>query len=492
MERGGAGGGEAGAEKPTGKALLCSRLEQALAKQGGLPRFGRAREDTQDTPRQGPLKRKLDEEGPETAEGAARSIWLRMTLPEDMVLQAETEEKRRVRAAAFANSAATGLEGKFQDMRRSFEQDRVANPRPALTKADRDERRAKERERDEIERGHSPMWPHRLYHNLATESDLERRWRAQPGQKLPHWPWGLEIEGVQWDADTQQYEPWPENDWAYHRGLLYGKPLDKDVSTSYPNGTYRTELHWRMEKLKGPKATRFPKAFLEAEGIQFDAASNEFKPVPCEPVVAEEVVYRSAVPGGFDEPLFGFKPEVKAEVEAEVEGKKGLSRYWGAREAEAREAEGEAEAREAEGEAEEDEGEEEEHVPDCVRMGTCLGHPKCDKAGTRFEGYCFIEARVDCMGDIGKADWSDGSDWGLSGDEEAWRAKYGSPTIHPAESEGEEEEDEGEGDPTRGCCGHRKCYLPGTRFEHCCFVAARLDHMGECDGDESPGSEWSM
>ena len=64
--------------------------------------------------------------------------------------------------------------------------------------------------------------------------------------------------------------------------------------------------------------------------------------------------------------------------------------------------------------------------------------------------------------------------------------------LHSFGEGGRVEEDEGEGDPTRGCCGHRKCYLPGTRFEHCCFVAARLDHMGECDGDESPGSEWSM
>ena len=74
-------------------------------------------------------------------------------------------------------------------------------------------------------------------------------------------------------------------------------------------------------------------------------------------------------------------------------------------------------------------------------------------------------------------------------------ACYAEATRHKEEAEGESEEDaeeEGEEGPTRGCCGHRKCYLPGTRFERCCFVAARLDHMGECDGNESPGSEWSV
>ena len=89
--------------------------------------------------------------------------------------------------------------------------------------------------------------------------------------------------------------------------------------------------------------------------------------------------------------------------------------------------------------------------PYCVIRGECLGHPKCYQKGTRFDGYCFIHARADAMGDY-SGNWSDGSDWGLSGDERAWRAKYSSPNRHSeSESEGEavgegEGEAEGEGE----------------------------------------------
>ena len=49
------------------------------------------------------------------------------------------------------------------------------------------------------------------------------------------------------------------------------------------------------------------------------------------------------------------------------------------------------------------------------------------------------------MGDY-SGNWSDGSDWGLDGDERAWRAKYSSPNRH-SESESEAEaEGEGEGE----------------------------------------------
>ena len=83
--------------------------------------------------------------------------------------------------------------------------------------------------------------------------------------------------------------------------------------------------------------------------------------------------------------------------------------------------------------------------PYCVLSGTCLGHPKCYQKGTRFDGYCFIHARADAMGDY-SGNWSDGSDWGLDGDERAWRAKYSSPNRHSeSESEGEAE-GEGEGE----------------------------------------------
>ena len=81
--------------------------------------------------------------------------------------------------------------------------------------------------------------------------------------------------------------------------------------------------------------------------------------------------------------------------------------------------------------------------PYCVIRGECLGHPKCYQKGTRFDGYCFIHARADAMGDY-SGNWSDGSDWGLDGDERAWRAKYSSPNRH-SESESEAE-GEGEGE----------------------------------------------
>ena len=68
------------------------------------------------------------------------------------------------------------------------------------------------------------------------------------------------------------------------------------------------------------------------------------------------------------------------------------------------------------------------------------------RARRPFDGYCFIEARADAKGDVGDS-WSDGSDWGLSGDEDAWRAKYGSPNYRHSESESESEgEGEGEGE----------------------------------------------
>ena len=114
----------------------------------------------------------------------------------------------------------------------------------------------------------------------------------------------------------------------------------------------------------------------------------------------------------------------------------GMSRYWDATQSQG-EGEGEGED-ESEGEGEVDERY-------CVISGECLGHPKCYQKGTRFDECCFIEARVDAMGDLGEC-WSDGSDMGLSGDEDAWRAKYSSPNRHSeSESEGEAE-GEGEGE----------------------------------------------
>ena len=101
-----------------------------------------------------------------------------------------------------------------------------------------------------------------------------------------------------------------------------------------------------------------------------------------------------------------------------------MSRYWDQSQSQV-EVESEVES---EGESESD-GEYQPEM-ECVRSGDCLGHPKCFKKGTRFDGYCFIEARVDAMGEVGCMDWSDGSDWGLDGDEEAWRAKYGSPNNY--------------------------------------------------------------
>ena len=104
-----------------------------------------------------------------------------------------------------------------------------------------------------------------------------------------------------------------------------------------------------------------------------------------------------------------------------------MSRYW-----DATQSQGEVEVEvESEGESEK------ECPPYCVLSGKCLGHPKCYKEGTRFDGYCFIHARADAMGDY-SGNWSDGSDWGLDGDDIAWRAKYSSPNRHSeSESEGE-------------------------------------------------------
>ena len=109
-----------------------------------------------------------------------------------------------------------------------------------------------------------------------------------------------------------------------------------------------------------------------------------------------------------------------------------MSRYW-----DATQSQGDVEV-EVEVESEVDERY-------CVIRGECLGHPKCYQKGTRFDGYCFIHARADAMGDY-SGNWSDGSDWGLDGDERAWRAKYSSPNRHSeSESEGEAE-GEGEGE----------------------------------------------
>ena len=115
-----------------------------------------------------------------------------------------------------------------------------------------------------------------------------------------------------------------------------------------------------------------------------------------------------------------------------------MSRYW-----DATQSQGDVEV-EVEGEGEvEVESEVDERY--CVIRGECLGHPKCYQKGTRFDGYCFIHARADAMGDY-SGNWSDGSDWGLDGDERAWRAKYSSPNRHSeSESEGEAE-GEGEGE----------------------------------------------
>jgi len=156
----------------------------------------------------------------------------------------------------------------------------------------------------------------------------------------------------------------------------------------------------------------------------------------------------------------------------------GMSRYWDATQSQG-EGEGEGED-ESEGEGEVDERY-------CVISGECLGHPKCYQKGTRFDGYCFIEARADAMGDCGEY-WSDGSsDWALDGDDRAWRAKG---YRIKGDSEGEEEPlcvRLGE------CLGHPKCYKEGTRFDDCCFIEARCDAMAECGGYWSDGSsEWGL
>ena len=146
------------------------------------------------------------------------------------------------------------------------------------------------------------------------------------------------------------------------------------------------------------------------------------------------MLYRNAGGG------FGSQSSQLSDILVDVEGeggeggkveRVGMSKYWDATQGQG-EGEGEGES-------------EEEDRPYCVLSGTCLGHPKCYKQGTRFDGYCFIHARADAMGDY-SGNWSDGSDWGLDGDDIAWRAKYSSPNRHSeSESEGEAE-GEGEGE----------------------------------------------
>ena len=126
-------------------------------------------------------------------------------------------------------------------------------------------------------------WDDRLIDNLPCESDVEQRWRDR-NMKSPWFPWCLEERGIQWDASAQKYKQWPENDWACHRGLLYGTPLDKDANVDVypPFGTYYSEFHWRMNKLQGKKSKRFPEAFLEVEGIRYDEATDQFQAVSSE------------------------------------------------------------------------------------------------------------------------------------------------------------------------------------------------------------------
>ena len=124
------------------------------------------------------------------------------------------------------------------------------------------------------------------------------------------------------------------------------------------------------------------------------------------------MLYRNAGGG------FGSQSSQLSDIFVDVEGegseggkvkRGGMSRYW-----DATQSQGDVEV-EVEVESEVDR-------PYCVLSGTCLGHPKCYQKGTRFDGYCFIHARADAMGDY-SGNWSDGSDWGLDGDERAWRAK---------------------------------------------------------------------
>ena len=102
----------------------------------------------------------------------------------------------------------------------------------------------------------------------------------------------------------------------------------------------------------------------------------------------------------------------------------GMSKYW-----DASQSQGDVED-EGEGESE---GTEE---PRCVRLGECLGHFKCyNPDWPCFKDCCFIEERADAKNDVG-SDWSEGSDWGLDGDETAWRAKYGSPKFRYSKNNG--------------------------------------------------------
>ena len=123
------------------------------------------------------------------------------------------------------------------------------------------------------------------------------------------------------------------------------------------------------------------------------------------------MLYRNAGGG------FGSQSSQLSDILVDVEGegseggkvkRGGMSRYW-----DATQSQGDVEV--------EVESEVDERY--CVIRGECLGHPKCYQKGTRFDGYCFIEARVDAMGEVGDDYWSDGSDWGLDGDEDAWRAR---------------------------------------------------------------------
>ena len=92
-------GGGAGAEKLTGKALMRARLDRA--KRGGVTRTEQAGEDTRaGTGLTGGGKRKHAD--------ANVSIWLRTAPPQDMVMPADMEEQRGLRATWFANNSATG------------------------------------------------------------------------------------------------------------------------------------------------------------------------------------------------------------------------------------------------------------------------------------------------------------------------------------------------------------------------------------------------
>jgi len=170
--------------------------------------------------------------------------------------------------------------------------------------------------------------------------------------------------------------------------------------------------------------------------------------------VGDEERYRSAGIG------FGFSQSSQSSdgILVDVEGEEGkvkrvgMSKYWDATQSQG-EGEGEGES-------------EEEDRPYCVLSGTCLGHPKCYKQGTRFDGYCFIHARADAMGDY-CGNWSDGSDWGLSGDEDAWRAEYGSPSARRRRDEERERERERERDEEEGRRGRRRGGKPRWKRKLC-------------------------